>query len=68
MEQDEFGRGVRIERRGAGYAARGACFYVWDEDPRALLEAARDLARAASPRTPLQPRPLRSARAPARRS
>lgn len=40
-------RGVRIERRGGGYAATGPGFYVWDEDARALLASAGELADAA---------------------
>lgn len=38
---------LRIERRGAGYAAWGPGFYVWDVDAGELLRDAGALARAA---------------------
>jgi hypothetical protein len=38
---------VRVSRRGTGYAAWGADFYVWDEDARDLVRSAAALARAA---------------------
>lgn len=59
MERNEVEQGVRIERRGVGYAAHGPRFYVWDEDPRLLLETASMLAPRALPTTPPNPRPLR---------
>ena len=37
---------VQIVRRGSGYAARGAGFYVWDEDAGELLRSAAELATA----------------------
>jgi hypothetical protein len=60
MESNESLRGVRIERRGVGYAALGPHFYVWDEDPRVLLATACALATTAAPSTPMRPRPQRS--------
>jgi hypothetical protein len=36
---------VRIGRRGRGFVAEAACFYVWDEDPGELLRTASELAR-----------------------
>ena len=30
---------VQIFRRGSGYAARGALFYLWDEDAGELLRS-----------------------------
>lgn len=60
MRQDGTGQGVRIERHGVGYAAHGARFYVWDEDPRALLEIACALATGSPPAAPLHPTPQRS--------
>lgn len=68
MEHESVERGVWIERRGVGYAARGARFYVWDEDPRALLEAACAFARSAPTPKPLHPRPQRSRSAVGSRS
>lgn len=48
-ESDE--SGVRILRRGAGFAAHGPGFYVWDLEPRAVIESALELAaRARAPR------------------
>lgn len=35
--------GVRIVRRGVGFAAHGPGFYVWDLEPRAVLESALSL-------------------------
>jgi hypothetical protein len=37
---------VRLARRGAGFAAWGPGFYVWDEDPREVVRVAADLAGA----------------------
>ena len=37
---------VQIFRRGSGYAARGACFYLWDEDAGERLRSAAALADA----------------------
>lgn len=42
--------GVRIVRRGLGFAAHGPGFYVWDTEPRALLENVQALARSSLPR------------------
>lgn len=60
--------GLRIVRRGAGYAAWGAGFYVWEEDAGELLHAAGALARAArgglpGGDVPAGPQDARSARA-----
>jgi len=60
MRKDEHRLGVRIERQGVGYAAHGARFYVWDEDPRVLLEIACALATVTPPAAPLHPTPQRS--------
>ena len=46
------GGGVRIVRRGSGFAAFGPRFYVWEEDAAELVRRARELARAAEPRGP----------------
>ncbi len=43
---------VRLERCGDGFAAHGPGFYVWDDDARALLEAACELAGAVRSRAP----------------
>jgi len=39
---------VEIRRRQQGYCVEGPGFYVWDEDPREVSRAARDLARGLS--------------------
>ena len=44
--RDEPGLGVRIERCGDGFVARGPRFYLWDDDARALLDTACELAGA----------------------
>jgi hypothetical protein len=54
--------GVRIERHGLGFAAHGPGFYVWDTEPRVLIDDASSLAGRALPRPP-RPRPaVRKAR------
>mgnify|MGYP001174080903 CR=1 FL=1 len=46
-------RAPRVRRSGAGFAAEGPGFYVWDPDPAAVADAALLLARGAVPvRTP----------------
>jgi len=43
----------RVRRCGAGFAAEGPGFFVWDRDSRAVADAALLLARGAVPvRTP----------------
>lgn len=32
--------GVRIVKRGIGFAAHGPGFYVWDVEPRSVIESA----------------------------
>jgi len=54
--------GVRIVRRGIGYAAHGPGFYVWDTEPRALLESARALLDCPLPRPPRSGTAIRKAR------
>jgi len=44
--------GVRIVRHGLGFAAHGPGFYVWDTEPRTLLENAQSLAGRSLPRPP----------------
>jgi hypothetical protein len=66
MEPNGSLRGVRIERRGVGYAAHGPHFYVWDEDVRVLLATACALASTQAPSAPLHPRPQRTRAAGAR--
>ncbi|RIL01659.1 MAG: hypothetical protein DCC71_17375 [Proteobacteria bacterium] len=44
--------GVRLERRGAGWAAHGPGFYAWDVDARALLDTACELASRVRPEEP----------------
>ncbi len=36
---------AEIRRRARGYCVEGPGFYVWDEDPREVSSAARDLTR-----------------------
>ncbi|MBW2541120.1 MAG: hypothetical protein JRF15_03440 [Deltaproteobacteria bacterium] len=36
---------VPIVRQGAGYAANGPGFYIWDEDVNEVLRMARELER-----------------------
>jgi hypothetical protein len=43
---------LQVVRRGAGYAAWGSGFYVWDVDAGELLREAGALARAVRGRTP----------------
>ncbi len=43
----------RVRRCGAGFAAEGPGFFVWDRDSQAVADAAQQLARGAVPvRTP----------------
>ena len=58
----ETGR-VEIRRRQLGYCVEGPNFYVWDEDPREVTRAARDLARGAGCELPAQP-PVEGTREP----
>jgi hypothetical protein len=51
--------GIRLIRSGAGYAAAGPGFYVWDLEPRAVIEGARALARSSAAPQPARPTPLR---------
>jgi len=46
IARDGSGPLVQIVRRGSGYAARGAGFYLWDEDAGELLRSAAELATA----------------------
>jgi len=48
---------VQIVRRGSGYAARGAGFYLWDEDAAELLRSAAELATAAGRARPRRATP-----------
>jgi len=66
--RDDGRDGVRIERRGLGFAARGPGFYVWDLEPRAVLESALLLAHPAGVprRAPLVTRERRPLREPER--
>jgi len=63
---------LRFARRGAGYAAWGPGFYVWDEDPGQLLRDAGALARAVgsgdAPDAPQDPRSARASSASRRRA
>lgn len=54
--------GVRIVRRGVGYAAHGPGFYVWDTEPRALLDSAQALVDRSLPRPPRRGATVRKAR------
>jgi hypothetical protein len=57
---------VQIFRRGSGYAARGACFYLWDEDAGELLRTAAALADAVRTRPRRAALARRAARRPPR--
>lgn len=46
-----------VRRQGAGYAAEGAGFYAWDEDPETLRVWATALRSAAAPASPPAPEP-----------
>jgi hypothetical protein len=63
---------LRFARRGAGYAAWGPGFYVWDEDPGQLLRDAGALARVVppddAPDAPQDPRSARASSASRRRA
>lgn len=50
-------RETEVQRQGAGYAAEGAGFYAWDEDPETLRTWAAALRSAAPPAVPPQPEP-----------
>ena len=45
---------LEIRRREYGYCVEGPGFYVWDEDPREVTRAARDLARRVGCELPAQ--------------
>ena len=34
------GRPIRLRKSGLGYAAEGRGFYIWDEDPRVVMDSA----------------------------
>jgi len=51
---------VEIRRRENGYCVEGPGFYVWDEDPREVTRAARDLACGVRSELPVAPRPFGS--------
>ncbi len=37
------GRPIRFWKSGLGYAAEGGGFYIWDEDPRVVMDSAAAL-------------------------
>ncbi len=37
------GRLIRFRKSGLGYAAEGRGFYIWDEDPRVVMDSAAAL-------------------------
>ncbi len=37
------GRPIRLRKSGLGYAAEGRGFYIWDEDPRVVMDSAAAL-------------------------
>jgi hypothetical protein len=49
---------IEIRRREHGYCVEGPGFYVWDEDPREVTRAARDLARGVRGAPPIAPAPF----------
>jgi hypothetical protein len=51
-------RRVEIRRRELGYYVEGPNFYVWDEDPREVSRAARELARGVGCELPAQLLPV----------
>lgn len=55
--RSECGDRVRLVRRGVGYAAYGPRFYVWDTEPRAVIDGALALLDGAT-----DPRPAPDAR------
>lgn len=48
---------VRLTRRGLGFAASGPGFYVWDLEPRAVVESACELGDGRTGPQPMRPRP-----------
>lgn len=42
----------RTRRQGRGYCTNGPGWFVWDEDPREVARAARELQRGAGPQEP----------------
>lgn len=55
---------VRLERRGAGYAALGPDFLVWDDDARSLVSTVCELLGASALASQLPPSPPRAHLAP----
>jgi hypothetical protein len=49
---------VPIRRREQGYCVEGPGFYVWDEDPREVSRAARDLGRGVRGELPAGSAPI----------
>lgn len=43
---------IPIRRHEGGYVAQGPGFYIWDEDPREVIRAARELMRGSRAVTP----------------
>ena len=60
--REKDGSGVRIVRHGLGFAAHGPGFYVWDTEPRVLIENAQSLAGRSLPHPPRPGRAVRKVR------
>ena len=45
MAGERYDPAIPIRRQGSGFAVEGRGYYLWDDDPKSLLVAAREIER-----------------------